>query len=313
MAFLISTPLFVGYSGLLSFLLPVSGTLAGALLLVVLQVTVGLAATRVYSALGARIRSQLRFVDPSMLGSDWKESETEMHPEEISRLFERMNLEIRKYNHTTIDDLNDVAWFAVLVYSVVSTAIAVATGPNVWLSIGAGVVLAALCAICFRNGYGSAHIKLLDEDMDQLEYHAMARLSSLRALNGKGRDCVRWLERGKLQVLSDMGMIVDSLSAKITYWLGIPSQQQERFEIMSPQEPTPGLIAGVRSIPIIAESNWQLVMGQQGSGTLIRISNPKKLIRISSLSSIIVDPTSSSAASSSLVETLSMILRLFAA
>jgi hypothetical protein len=69
----------------------------------------------------------------------------------------------------------------------------------------------------------------------------------------------------------------------------------------------------VRSTPIIAESNWQLVMGQQGSGTLIRISNPKKLVRISSLSSIIIDPTSSSAASSSLAETLSMLLRLFAA
>lgn len=309
---LISIPVFAAYSVVLFFLYPVSGTLEGALILIIVEALVGLAATRQYSSLGARTRARLRFLDPSTLGSEWKESVVDMHREGISRLFEWTYVDIDKDNNDRMDDINDVAWFAVLAYSVTSVGIAVATRPNLALVLGAVPVLLILCALCYRNSYQSVHIRFLGEDVDQLEYYAMAHLSALSSVAPNGRSCVRWLKKGKMHVLSDVGFIVELPSIRVSYWLGIPSQKNERFEITGLRERMSGMLASVSHIPIITESDWQLTAHEQEEGFMIQVLNPVKVIRISSQYSVVMNPAGSSTVSSSLAESMQMLLDLAA-
>ncbi|RDE11445.1 MAG: hypothetical protein C4K47_09975 [Candidatus Thorarchaeota archaeon] len=308
---LISLPVFAAYCGVLLLLFPASGTPEGAVVLIVVEGAVGLAATRKYSGLGAGTRSRLGFVDPSILGSGWKEVTADMHREEISRLFERTYAEIDEHESSRADDLNDVAWFAVLAYSVTSMGIAVATGPKMYLVLGAAGLLLVLCGVCYVAGYRNYRIRLLEEDVDQLQHHVMARLSALEIIITKGRSCVQWLEKEKLRVLSDVGFVVESPNTTVSYWFGIPSQQSERFEIIGPHELSPGLLARLRNAPIMTQSGWQLSTRQQESNLMIQIFNPVKLVRFHPDCSVVLNPTFSSAASAVLVESMSMLVGLF--
>jgi hypothetical protein len=212
-----------------------------------------------------------------------------------------------------MDDLNDVAWFAVLAYSVTSVGIAVATGPNMVLVLGAAALLFVLCAICYVNGYGSSHVRLLDEDLSHLEHHVMARLSALRNAAANGSCCVRWLKKGKLEVVSDIGFVVELDRKKVSYWVGIPSQQNERFEVAGQEESTSDLLERLRNLPVLAQLGWEILTQKHQSESVIQVSNPAKMIRISSEHDVVVDPMSASNVSGLLSQTMSMILDIVSA
>jgi hypothetical protein len=309
---LVSIPAFAIYCGILLMLNPVSGTLEGALILIVVEAAVGLTTTRKYSDFGAATRARLHFLDPSTLGSSWRESVLETRREEIALLFERAYTETAKHSNIKTDDLNDVSWFAVLAYSVTSVGIAVATSPNILLVLGAAALLLLLCAMCYGNGYASFHIRLLDEDLDHLENHVMTRLSALDSVAGNGRSCVRWLEKRKLRVVSDIGLSVDLADTNVTYWVGIASLERERFELTGRSDSASNVLKKVSGLPIVTQSNWQLLDRKAQSGFAIRVYNPIKTVRISSEYSVVLSPTSASAASSALSETMSMLLDLLA-
>jgi hypothetical protein len=292
---LISFLVFLAYSGILIVLYPVSGGLGGALVLIVFEAAVGLTTTRKYSSLGAETRARIHFLDPSTLGSNWKKSVAKAHREEISRLFERAHAGITDRKEGKTDDLNDIAWFGVLVYSVFSVGLVLATGPNLMLIIGAPVILLILCVVCYENGYGNFRPRFLDEDLDEIEHHVLVRLSALEAAAAKGLSCVRWLDKGRTRVVSDIGFSVELRETMIYYWVGIPSQDHERFEVIGRSELPPKLLARLGSLPVVTQLGWEITTPPQQEDFATYVSNPIKMIRISSEYSVVVGlaPTSS--------------------
>jgi hypothetical protein len=315
-ALAVSLPVLTGYTVFLMLLSLLSATVPGAIVLLTFEVMIGLAATRVYNGFGVRARTLVGFTDPSLLIGTRKETVTEAHPEEIARLFERTQREAKRYDSMRVDDLTDMAWFAVLVYAVGSIGLIVATGPNFPLCLGAMPLAAVVCFICYVDGFRSAGVRTLSDDLDELENCVMTRLCVLRVAtrNHQEKTCVRWLDMGKRQVVADVGIVISSPKGQtgsgvvISYWLGIPSRESERFEITEVSETQDKLVSILDRLSVVTELGWKPLVEEIESGRRIRILNPLHSIRVSSLSSIVAEPTSSRKVSETIAGTVSQLL-----
>ncbi len=320
-ALVVSLPVLTGYTVFLMLLSPVSGTVPGAIVLLTFEAMIGLAATRVYNGFGVRARALVGFIDPSQLIGLRRETVAETHLEEIARLFERAEREAKRYDSMKVDDLSDLAWFVVLVYAVGSVGLIVATGPNFALCLGAMPLTAAICLICYVDGFRSASVRTLGDDLDELENHIMTRLRVLQAATRNHLETirVRWLDIGTRQVVADIGIVISFPKGQgqsgvvVYYWLGILSTESERLEIVGESE-IRGEVLGILGIlSVVAELGWKPEVEERASGFRIQILNPLHAIRVSSLSSIVAVPTSSRKVSETIAGAISQLLEALGA
>lgn len=233
-----------------------------ALLLLSTQISVGLVSTRYFQKIGMMSRQKLRFLDPSKLAGDWSRLEEGSDVDGITRLFESLQLELRGVEPKT-DDVLDLAWFVVIVWSAISTAAAVLIGSLPFLCVSPALVLTGLSAFCYYDGYQSGTTGSFSEDLDHLEHLACSRISAIQAASSGtfSAPFVRWRSKNQTRVLTDVGVYVlgrslEETDSVIAYSVGFSSAEIERIEILLSANNDPCAFDSLSRLELVKDLEW---------------------------------------------------------
>ncbi len=231
---ILSIPMFLTYAVILNFICMYDNSIIAGMLLLFLQLVVGMSLTRIYHQLGNKAKSKLTLLDPSKLSSKWTIIRREIHAVNIAGIFEKFLFSISHADKKSTDDVNDIAWFLVAVWAMVSTLLFLTWEASVSVCLASVGFLMAVCIIIYYEGYKGLANGYFEDDIDHLEYHILSRLESLVSLHPSTRSFVSWkVKRGKI-VLNDFCVsikIENSSNTAFRYYLGIPSEDKERIII----------------------------------------------------------------------------------
>ncbi|MHA1636568.1 MAG: hypothetical protein ACTSUB_00990 [Candidatus Thorarchaeota archaeon] len=202
---------------------------------IVLQLLFGVIATRSYHSSGMKARTKLAFLDPAKLNSKWELVETKLKNGEIERYFETVHSRLEKTEVEISDDINDLAWFVVTVWSIGSVILFTVIGSQHFLYSVAPPVLAAICLVVYIYSYKTNRIGYYSDEWDHLEFIVQSELASLRAiLPEKSQTYVLWKIKKRNYVLYDLKIkfsLIGSENYEIVYSLGLPSTEKESFVV----------------------------------------------------------------------------------
>ncbi|MFW9953448.1 MAG: hypothetical protein ACFFD3_02765 [Candidatus Thorarchaeota archaeon] len=231
---LLSIPLFILYAALLNVICIIEEVLIVGMLYLIVQLAVGMTATRICHRLGNRAKAALALIDPSTLNSSWQLTKTAIHQGEIGRIFEKFYKSIQEADKKTADDINDIAWFLVAVWTMVSTlAVMTVDAFRPFCLISAGV-LALICFLTYYEGHRGLTNGYFEDEIDHLEFHVISRMSLLSSITPDARTNVIWKERNSKMVLYDFSVAFEfneKIKLSLEYFLGLPSSDYERFVI----------------------------------------------------------------------------------
>jgi hypothetical protein len=225
-----------------------------------LQVAAGIAATRISQILGQKSGDYVSIIDPSRLIGGWKPVEAEVPLGAISQLFERLTNMVGT-DEKVADDIIDIAWFVIITWSVISTALVVSIESfRILCPIGAFVV-GVSSVFCYVNGYQIGSKKNFDEDLEHLGYYIKTRLSEIfKHFEGSSLIVkLRLLVAGKKMVLSDVGVKLGSPeepTSSVIYWIGLSSDRNESIEIRNPNDKE--IETGLKELPPLSTLNWNV-------------------------------------------------------
>jgi hypothetical protein len=279
-----------------------------------IQVLIGFALTRYYQDLGARAKSKLILLDPVKLGAKWNSSHQELHTGEISRFFDDISVQLKKYD-PSMDDVMDLTWFVVIVWAVISTGIMAVFNPHELFYASPSLVLAGLCVVNLYNGYRVSGLKSFDEIVEHLKYIVLSRISLMHAAAGKRhfQPGVCWLIKGKKKVLDDITIQILSKSREeigtLCYWLGLPSNDDERLVIeILHEDQIPAIHAVLSDHPIVTNLGWKIETYPNGDVSRIVLRNERDVMRIDVQSTIILSPSKVADTSQNLANALEVII-----
>jgi hypothetical protein len=262
--FLGSAVLFTVYG---AFLVLYCETLQGfslALLLLSTQFGVGLVSTRYYQTIGIKTRRRLTFLDSSELTGDWGHLEEELEVDGISRLFEDLQVELQGEQPRS-DDVLDLTWFVVIVWSAISTAAAVLMGSLPFLCASPALVLASLCAVCCYDGYRNGTIDSFSEDLDHLEHLAFSRISAVQVASSGTffMPFARWRSKNRTRILTDIGVhllgrSLEESDSVITYSVGFSPAEFERLEILHSASNDPSVLDPLSRLELVKDLAWSV-------------------------------------------------------
>ena len=233
----------LGVSGLLFIILgllffavsQIEDILIYASIAIVLQSLFGMFATRIYHSNGMKVRSKLTFMDPAKLNSKWELVETKLQNGEIERYFENVHTKLEKMDIEISDDINDLAWFAVAVWSIGSVILFMVTESQHFLYSVAPPVLVALCLFVYIYSYKNNTIRCYGDELNHLEFLVQSKLASLIGIiPERSQTYVLWKVKGRSYVLHDLKIqftLSDSENITIVYSLGLPSTEKESFVV----------------------------------------------------------------------------------
>ncbi len=273
------------------------------------QVLIGLLLTRSFQGLGTRTKSKLKLQDPSSLDADWNTSNQELNTEELTRLFDDIGFQLQKYD-PSVDDVIDLTWFGVIVWAVISTAITAVFSPHILFYITPPLVLPGLCAASFYTGYRAAGMKYYDENIEHLKHLVLSRISALHTVTGERhfQPAVRWLRKGKKQVLGDIFIQILNRSRKeglvICYWLGLPSSDDERMIFDVAEKHLNAIQESLLALPILSDFGWKLEIEPHNAEPTIVLRN-ERVLRIDVQSTMVRSPSQVKEISEKLADALS--------
>ncbi|MFX0044468.1 MAG: hypothetical protein ACFE8Z_01345 [Candidatus Hermodarchaeota archaeon] len=276
-----SAVLFVVYGAFLVLYCQALEGFSLALLMLSTQIGVGLVSTRYYQTIGSMSRQKLTFLDPSELAGDWIPLEEESDIDGVARLFESLQLELQDVQAKT-DDVLDLAWFVVIVWSAISTAAAALVGSLPFLCESPAIVLAGLSALCYYDGYKSGTTGTFSEDLDHLEHLACSRISAIQAAASGffSVPFVRWMSNNQSRVLTDIGVYVlgrslEESDAVISYSVGFSPNEIEGIEILLSSRNDPGALDRLTGLELVNNLEWSL--SKESSSTFHKtvLSNTK--------------------------------------
>jgi hypothetical protein len=182
-----------------------------------------------------KARTKLAFLDPAKLNANWELVETKLENGEIERYFETVHSRLEKMDIEISDDINDLAWFAVTVWSIGSVILFMVIEAQHFLYSVAPPILAALCLFVYYYSYKTSMIGYFSDDLDHLEFLVKSKLASLRAIMPeKSQMFVLWKVKGRNYVLYDLKIkfaLLDSENYDIVYSIGLPSTEKEGFVV----------------------------------------------------------------------------------
>lgn len=264
-----------------------------ALLLLGSQIGLGLPATRAFYDFGVAARGMLKFYDAGILGSDIETEDLKIKTGEVSLFFERLDLLIQKYDTGARDDLNDLAWFAIVAWAVISsTGIFTAIAGIPICSLGSFVLLIT-CFVSYIGGYRSAMGNSFEEDLHHLEYYIDRCIKSVDKTLPKanGKIILQVSKKGRKTVLIDI-IVEFTLQHDliIEYHLGLSSQREERFIVVVPSKYLDMTYTKFKNFPVVKNSSWILEQVTTQSGPIIRIVNSEQRLCICDRSTFVVNP-----------------------
>jgi len=314
--FIGSAILFVSYG---AFLVSYCEALEGfslALLMLPIQIGVGLVSTRYYQKIGMKSRRKLTFLDPFELGGDWNNLEEESDVDEITSLFQSLQLELEGVQQKT-DDVLDLAWFVVIVWSAISTAAAVLIGSIPFLCVSPVLVLAGLSAICYYNGYQCEPSGSFTEDLDHLEYLVCSRLSAIQtAASGSfSLPFLKWRSKNHTRVLADVGAYLlgrslEEADSIIAYSVGFSPTQNERIEMLFSVRNDPGTLDSLNGLELMDDLEWSITRESAPTGHKIALLNTRGSPNIQDPATLVKSPSEQEKATFALAKAIESILAL---
>lgn len=231
----IGVPLFMAYGLVLSLVCALGENILTTIFFVAIQLASGLPASRYANHLGRKSKSHLSLQDPSRLKNGWRIDVRETHNSDMERIFEGFHTGIREADRKTIDDINDLAWFIIIVWVMISSVIPLIIGWVTLVCVSSSVVLGLVCLFTYYYGHRGLIDGYYEDDLAHLEFYVTSRLSALSELEKESIPKVMWKIRNNAKVLYDFFIVIAvSESIQIRYHLGIPSKESERFLIEGP-------------------------------------------------------------------------------
>jgi hypothetical protein len=236
--FTASLALFVAYGSLLGLICSIDEKVIMGILLLVIQLLVGMPASRYANGLGRKAKSKLKFLDPSFLSDAWVTEEKPTHESDIERIFEKLSMLVQKADKKSPDDLNDVAWFSISTWAMLSTLYMLTSDASFPVCLLSAAFLAIVCFIVNIGGRNGLANEYFDDDLAHLEYHVQVRISSLRRLAGNAQPKVQWKKHGKRVVLNDfcIDFPLANRDSSLRFYVGIPSKVPESFVLTMREE-----------------------------------------------------------------------------
>jgi len=276
-----------------SFLWLVCSTIPGitsALLLFGSQIAIGFTASRAYYDLGVTNRENLHFIDPSRFNGNGQHHEVGIKLAEIPLIFEKIGIQIQKYDKGSLDDLSDLVWFGIFVWASFSSAsFYLGLGGSPLCLVGA-VVLVIACLGSYLSGYWTKRSYDFEDDLNHLQYYIEKRLREIEPnLPKKGSQFrIHVLERWRALVLTDFTINVklDS-SVNLVYYMGFPSDISENIKIKATDEVLRQFKDDLQRIPIIVDSDWAI----HDNGSVVELVNKSSDFSVNKRSTFVTSPS----------------------
>ena len=285
--------MFVIYFAFMWVLCSLTPSITTALLLLGSQICIGLPATRAYYEFGVSTRRKLKFFDAGTLGADVETKDLRIATGQIPLLFERFEYLIRKYDSGALDDLNDLAWFAIIIWAVISSAGIFTTITGISICLLGSFVLIITCIVSYISGYRTVQGFSFEEDLHHLEYYIDRSIKKIDMVIPKenGKVILQVTKRPERTVLIDI--IVEFNLANnsiIEYHLGLSTQRKERFIILLPSAFVDDAYANIKKIPSVKDSTWTIEQITTQSGRILHIVNSDSRLCICDRSTFVINP-----------------------
>ncbi|TFG27399.1 hypothetical protein EU528_12945 [Candidatus Thorarchaeota archaeon] len=266
-----------------------------SLLLLGSQIGLGLPTTRAFYDFGVATRRKLKFYNAEILGSEIESEDLRINTGDIPLVFEQLDIQIRKFDSGAIDDLNDLVWFAIVVWAVISSVGIFMDLNGIPLCTIGAVVLGILCVISYSSGYRTVQGFSFEEDLHHLEFYIEKCIketdAALPEINGQ--TILQLAKHGRRFVLLDIVLeFVLPLDSVIEYHLGLSSLFQERAIITAPPKYLDIIYSEFKKLPFVKDSEWILEQITTQSGRIIRIVNSNTNLCICDRSTFVINPES---------------------
>jgi len=281
------------YGIFLWLLCSLSPDVPSSLLLLGIQIGIGIPVTRAYYDFGISTRNQLHFFDSGLYEVNQEIIDLKINIGDIPLLFERMELQVRKFDKSKFDDLTDLSWFLVIVWAVVSSGAFFVKLIGQLLSVFGVVILFIACIMCYASGFWTNRGFSFEEDLNHLEYYIHTFVKSLDTsvpdINGTLIIQIKPQKRSSILVDIASEFIFGDMIT-LEYHFGLSSNLQERFIMDAPDEIIETTFEQLGKDQSILHSGWNLERVLTQSGLIIRIVNPISKLSIADRKSFVISP-----------------------
>ncbi|MFX1561514.1 MAG: hypothetical protein ACFFBL_13065 [Promethearchaeota archaeon] len=280
------------YNLCLWFICSAAHNVLSALLLFGSQMAIGLPAIRAFYDLGVSNKEKLHFIDPPDASGREPTHEVVIHPKEISLIFEKLDLQIHKYDDGSLDDLRDLAWFGILVWAAISSTL-------FYFEIGgyplcfAGTLVFILTTLgSYLSGYWSQRNIGFEDDLSHLQYYVERRFKSIDEVipDREYRLSVHVMEKRHSLVIMEFTLEIDGENIVLIYHIGFPSREKERIVVRGNNDLLEFVYAESLRSQIISENNWTTERITTPSNSVI-VVNESSDFSVSNRSSFVSMPS----------------------
>ena len=286
--------MFVTYGLFLWLMCSLTPSLIATLFLLVSQIALGLPATRAYYDFGVSARQMLRFYDSGVLGHEIETEDIKIPINEMSLVFDKINNQLQKHDHSVSDDFNDLAWFVIIVWSMVSSLVFFQLPHYFSFCLIGAVILTITCFACYISGFRTNRGNSFEEYYSHLEFYIEKHIHTLNGLfpSTNGMVILQVTKRGQRYALVDfiLEFTVKEI-ANLEYHLGLTSSQDERFILESSSSVIERVYHELKNLKELKTLGWSLERITAQSGRILRLIHQKRNIDITDMKSIIMSPS----------------------
>jgi hypothetical protein len=269
------------------------GVLSG-LLLFGSQIAMGIPATRAYYDLGVSNHESLQFLDPAQLNDNQALYKAEFNLGDLSLIFEKMDLQIHKFDKGTLDDLSDLAWFGIFVWATFSSTMYFLKVSSYPLCLVGTLVFLIAAFMSYLSGYRTKRNIDFEDDLSHLEYYVETRLKGIDAVlsSFETKFFVELLKRRGTLILVDFGAEVNiDAGTTLVYRLGFPSNQTERISLSARTEILSTLQEHLLNSNILSTNHWNVEMIDTQAHSVLRVNNQLSSFSVRNRLSYVTDPS----------------------
>jgi len=265
-----------------------------SLLLLGTQIGLGIPMTRTYYDFGIVASNSLTLFDSRVHEIDQNIIDLRVSIGDIPLLFERMGLQVQKYDKSKFDDLNDLAWFLMIVWAIISSGVHYLRYLGQPLSILGVTILVGACIMCYASGYWTKRGFSFEEDLEHLEFYIDSYVKVLDAAlpTINGTLILQAKRRRRSYALVDFAtefIFKDSIT--LEYHFGLSSSLKERFVVEASDEVIATTYDALKKVESIIGAGWELERINTQSGAIIRIVNPHSKLSLADRSSFVKSPS----------------------
>ncbi|MHA1813836.1 MAG: hypothetical protein ACTSYX_10445 [Candidatus Thorarchaeota archaeon] len=259
------------YYVLLCLVATMGNVIVTGILFLATQLSFGLIGSRLWYRGGAVVRQKLRLLDASTLRG-WERIETKIVASDVARIFERI-LVVLDSSESLPDDLSDLGWFVVVVYSVIATFVAVLRHISAGLCLSVVAVHGSVWVALFVQSYLATRTSERSESIAHLEYVVQSRLSSVSEGAGACPTIMLavWRRKKNTSVLADFAVRVysknDDGAGLLEYCAGLSRDCEECVRILKSVDESP-LVSVIASMSISA---WAPLSSGEGGFAVCRV------------------------------------------